>query len=103
MTLILTAPARTFYLIPEFCVTLHAQQRLMERMGVKKRKIDKVVRKAWYTKNVETKKLNLKRYKAPAKGAGHYAFKELMGYVFVFDYRRHRGSLPREKVLITVI
>lgn len=84
----------------EFVITTHAEQRLIERLRVKKEKLAKVVVKAWYTDDVPSAKVNRAAYNYPAKNK---RYREMMGYTWVFGYgHESRSGLPPQKVLITV-
>lgn len=89
---------------PEFVVSLHAEQRLIERMGCSRRKIPKVVMKAYYGRSVPLPKLNTKRYYSAHHHPGkNRVAREMMGYVFIFAYTQPRGAFPAQKVLVTVV
>lgn len=71
----------------EFILTKHAQERLELRLRTKPRKFLKVCRKAWYSKPIQRHYIlkKLQYSKAFRPDGDRIFYRELMGYVFVFD------------------
>ena len=90
---------------PEFIVSAHAEQRLLERVRCRKDKIQKLVVKAWYSKSVPIPKFektkNRTEYFYDRKRHNRVA-RECMGYVFIFAYEYNRHPFLPQKVLVTV-
>ncbi len=92
-----------FNLPPEFYITDHAYERLKQRLNVSDKKLKQVVVKAWHAPEVDSKKMNLAKYRKELVSKDKTRiFRELMGYIFVFSLGRRRDGLPRQKVLVTV-
>lgn len=83
---------------PEFIVTFHGQTRMLERFKCDKRKIKKVIAKAWhYGGMVHVSNKVIQKYK-PVRGKTDYKY--YLGHVFVFNVVQKPGYLL--KTLITV-
>jgi len=87
---------------PEFIISVHAQERLIKRVGIKKEKIPKFVIRAWYSKDVDIKKLRYKKYNQFFRDQPKIC-REMMGYVFIFAVIENERVLANQKVLVTVI
>jgi hypothetical protein len=78
-------------------VSDHARQRIKERLNTSDRKIQKLVQKAWNSKDVENPKAVWTEYKSKIVYENENRIcKSLMGYVFLFA--ENRDSI----VLVTV-
>lgn len=74
-------------------VSFHAEKRLIERMGVKKHKIQRLAEKAWEKgSSVPSGYVRMK-----TRDSKEYEWKEMMGFKFVFLI------LPNEILLKTVL
>jgi len=83
---------------PEFIVSAHAEDRMVERFGCKKVKTSKIIIKAWHSREkVKKEWLNKRKYFNQIKGA---TYKYFMGYIFVFKVYRHKDY--SQKKLLTV-
>lgn len=80
----------------EFIVTPHARKRIAERLGIKERKMEKFLKKAWESKEV-LGKTNRLEYRSPDYGGEPRIYKSIMGHVLIFVI--HEGV----KVLITFV
>ena len=79
---------------PEFVVSHHAEQRLAERVGVKKDKMVKMVMKAWNAKTPNMDKWGKKLYENKFRKDGKYIeFREMMGYLFIFNSKNKMDTL----------
>lgn len=90
-------------LSPEFIVTYHARERLLERLRCSERKIKKIALKAWYSKEkVDVALVNRKqyRYRYIYGKKNNIYYRQFLGRVFVWEVVYHTG-LP-QKILITM-
>ncbi len=76
----------------------HAKKRLKERMKVSDKKLLKVIRKAWESPGVPTRKVEKAYYKTQFVPKHNRTVRELMGYVFVFAMNKKGDAVT----LITV-
>lgn len=79
---------------PRITVSFHAEKRLIERMGVRKHKIQRLAVKAW-EKGTSVPSGYVRQ---KARDDGRYEWKEMMGFKFVFLI-----ILPSEILLKTVL
>lgn len=86
---------------PEFYITLHAGDRIKERLNCSDEKIKKLVVKAWLSEEY-TKELR-KRRLSKANRAKNVQLRSFLGYVWVFKTRYIRYAGFEQKVLVTVI
>lgn len=71
---------------PEFILTTHAKERLIDRLGTKPHKLLRVCKKAWKSKPLNLPIANKLRYSTsfdPKRK--NIQYRELFGYVFIFD------------------
>lgn len=86
---------------PEFIVTTHAEERIVQRIGCKKDKIAKLVMKAWSSQEKISEVFeNRREYGRPGQKGIFY--KQFMGYVFVFQVQYIQSHDYHRKKLITV-
>lgn len=86
---------------PEFFITSHAEERIKERIGCRKDKIARMVKKAWLSEiPVKKEFLNKKKYKR--REYRNSIYKIFQGHVFIFRTRWIRQGGFNQKVLITV-
>lgn len=83
----------------EFIITIHAKERLRERLKTKPHKFVKVAKKAWYSKPIQRRYIKNMEYQLQFIPKGTtIAYRELMGFVFVFDV----SPTGYQKTLITL-
>lgn len=83
---------------PEFIVTYHGEERMLERFRCDKKKIKKIIAKAWhYGGKVHISQEVYKKYKSEV---ARTEYKYYMGHVFIFSVKRKPGYL--QKILVTV-
>lgn len=86
---------------PEFIITDHAFLRLKTRTNYDEKKIKKLVVKAWFSKEVVSKKLFAKiEDKKRRHSFSHYRF--FLGNLYVFDIVHNKKLGYSQKILVTV-
>lgn len=86
-----------FNLPPEFIITEHARQRMIDRGVCKEKKIRKVVVKAWHSEETTLKQWNKQYNRLP-----HEVYKSFMGYLFIFLIKHNKRLGYTSKTLVTV-
>lgn len=88
---------------PEFVVTFHARERLLERLKCSDRKLKKIAIKAWYSsEQIDVAMVNRKQYRYRyiyGKKKNIY-YRQFLGRVFVWEVVYRTGQ--PQKILITM-
>jgi len=93
-------------MIEEFIITQHAEERLIERFGCKKYKIEKIVIKAWNSnekmKSKYISKFNQKVFLKFYRNQRYIKMRLYQGYLFIFRLNWDTPDRSVQKYLITI-
>lgn len=85
---------------PEFVITIHAEERMSQRIKCRRDKMIKLAMKAWESKEkLDPVFLNRKEYQGQVRGI---EYRQLMGYVYIFNVRYVAIGNYYQKRLVTV-
>jgi hypothetical protein len=88
----------------EFVISMHAEQRMRERVSVSEHKMMKMAVKAWHSRLV-VPKVNVLEYRqqfASERDRRNIRVRYFMGYIWIFRLIFRRNCAERQKLLVTV-